>query len=128
MGHVPNKPVEWTLEDIRFWAGRLKVSQQALALRLEKLGYAPAGFMRRIRAQQPKVIHGEREGTGGNYNSTQVNELGDRFTLSVLHAERRAAIKTFEAAEIIAIKPQYFAGIQQQIETQKQESHADRPN
>lgn len=107
----PERPVEWTLDQIREWARRLKVSQQALALRLEQLGVAPQGYyerlveMQRLRPRTP----------GGNYNNTQVNELGDRFTSTVLSAENQRLITRSEAAEILDLAPRYFDGVREQI-------------
>ena len=40
----PDRPVEWEFVQVQNWARQLKVSQQALALRLEGLGVAPVGF------------------------------------------------------------------------------------
>ncbi len=77
----PNEPVEWERNDIREWAGQLKVSQQALALRLEDLGAAPAGFYGRLVAGQTKTARTKSE--GGNYVNTQAFEMGNRYVLDL---------------------------------------------
>lgn len=120
IGVWPNRPVEWGLADIRNWARKLKVSQQALALRFENLGLATAGFFARIRAQQgvaAAVPNAESE--GGDYINIQVNELGDRFTGTVLVAREESGIKSAEAAKILAIRPIYFARVRSQIDKQR---------
>ena len=114
----PDAPEEWSIHDLRDWARQLKVSQQALALRLEGLGIAPVGYYGRIVQQQIPVP--KREGTGGDYVNTQVNELGDKFTKNVISAEQVRNIPSVEASDILDIAPRHFARITEQIERQKQ--------
>lgn len=117
IGEWPNEPQEWDLDDIRNWADRLKVSQQSLALRFENLGIAPAGYYNAYRARQGRAAPPPEQG-GGNYVNTQVNELGDRFSYSVLQAEQRAHIAPVEAADMLDIRPVHFDNIRRQIENQ----------
>lgn len=117
IGAWPNEPREWALDEIRNWARRLKVSQQALAIRFEALGLAREGFYGRIREQQGQAVP-LPEQEGGNYVSTQVNELGNRFTKSVLSAEQTHRIQVAEAAEILALKPIHFDRVRRQIDDQ----------
>jgi Zn-dependent peptidase ImmA (M78 family) len=117
IGAWPNEPQEWTLDEIRNWARRLKVSQQALAIRFEALGLAREGFYARIRAQQGQAAR-LPEQDGGNYVNTQVNELGNRFTKAVLTAEQAHRIQVAEAAEILALKPIHFDRVRRQIDDQ----------
>lgn len=120
VGVWPNGPVEWGIGDIRNWARRLKVSQQALALRFENLGLAEVGFFARIRAQQGiAAALPNEDGEGGDYINIQVNELGDRFTGTVLVAREAAGIAYTEAAEILAIRPVHFARVRRQIDNQR---------
>lgn len=116
--HWPNRPVDWDFEDVAAWAARLKVSQQALALRLEGLGVAPAGYYRRLRDQQRR--RQRRAGDGGDYVNMQVNELGDHFTKTVLIAEERNQIAATEAAEILNLAPRHFPRVRDQLERQDQ--------
>lgn len=117
IGAWPNQPRDWAGDEIRYWARRLKVSQQALALRFEGLGLAPDGYFARYRAHQAPV-QPAREGGGGNYVNTHINELGDRFAQTVLRAEQDRRIQVAEAAEILAIRPVHFTRIRQQIADQ----------
>ena len=118
IGAWPNAPQEWTLEEIRNWARRLKVSQQALSLRFEGLGLAPIGFYSRIRAQQENAATPQRQQPGGNYVNTLVNELGNRFTKTVLVAKDTRRIQVAEASEILALKPDHFERVRRQIDDQ----------
>jgi hypothetical protein len=52
---VADHPVEWERANIRDWARQLKVSQQALALRLQEAGLAPDDFYARFVAGQRHV-------------------------------------------------------------------------
>ena len=112
----PDEPVEWARGKVTDWARKLKVSQQALALRLEELGLAPAGFYGRLIAQQQHVLRTDAE--GGNYVLTQVSEVGYRFTNAVLDAEDAAKISTVEASDMLAIAPRHFGVIKDRLEQQ----------
>ena len=114
----PQEPREWNLADVRHWARRLKVSQQALAIRLERLGVAPQGFFNRVVEQQEaRAPRGE---PGGNYVNTQVNELGYQYTSAILAAEGRNRIGPSEAAEMLDLAPRHFERVRFQIDNQNQ--------
>ena len=98
------------------WARRLKVSQQALALRLEQLGVAPIGFYASLVDQQAHA--NAREGEGGNAVSTQVSEIGYRYTRVVLVAEDSARISATEASEMLDVAPKHFAMIKDRLDQQ----------
>jgi len=110
----PNEPVEWTRAEIREWARQLKVSQQALALRLEDLRIAPTGFYNRMVAGQQKVVR--RKPDSGNYVNTQAFEMGNRYVLAVLNAESRGEIPKAEAAEMTQLAPAHFAKVRTQAD------------
>src|SRR5580693_9509886 len=110
----PNEPIEWNHNDIREWAKQLKVSQQALALRLEDVGIAPAGFFSRIVAGQKKVQRQKPE--GGNYVNTQAFEMGNRYVLAILNAAERGEIGLSEAAEMTQLAPQHFERVRTQAD------------
>jgi len=118
LGGWPLEPQDWDMGDVRNWARQLKVSQQAMALRFERLGIAPAGYYNTFRERQGQAA-APREPNGGNYVATQVNELGDRFSYSVLQAEHGARIAPVEAADILDIRPAHFGNIRQQIENHR---------
>lgn len=110
----PNEPVAWSISDIREWATMLKVSQQALALRLEHLGLAPTGFFSRIVAAQRHVPKPKTK--GGNYINTQMFELGNRYLRAVFSATDAGDIKPAEAAEMMQLAPKHFALVRSQVD------------
>jgi hypothetical protein len=112
----PNQPVRWPFSDIAIWARKLKVSQQALALRLEQLGVAPPGYYDLLVSQQE--IAAAREGEGGNAVTTQISEIGYRFTRVVLAAEDAAQISASEASEMLDVAPRHFAVIKDRLDHQ----------
>lgn len=71
----------------------------------------------KIRAQQGRALPRPPQ-EGGNYVNTQINELGDRFTNTVLEAERRSEIMPVEASDILDVRPVHFDRIRRQIEDQ----------
>jgi Zn-dependent peptidase ImmA (M78 family) len=113
--HWPTAPVEWTRTDVREWARKLKVSQQALALRLEQLGIAPKGFFDRIVAGQAKIDRSKP--TGGNYVNTNAFEMGNRYAWTILNAEARGDIGKAEAAEMMMLAPQHFEKVRKQTDS-----------
>ena len=112
--HWPNEPVEWDRNDIREWARQLKVSQQALALRLEDVKVAPRGFYSRIVAGQQKITRPKND--GGNYVNTNAFEMGNRYALAVLNAAARGEIGPAEAAEMTQLAPQHFEKVRIQAD------------
>lgn len=110
----PNEPIEWSRDDLREWANQLKVSQQALALRLEDVGLAPQGCYDRLVAGQHKLERQKAE--GGNYVNTQAYEMGNRYVLAVLNAAQRGDIGPAEAAEMTQLAPQHFERVRTQAD------------
>jgi Zn-dependent peptidase ImmA (M78 family)/transcriptional regulator with XRE-family HTH domain len=111
----PAEPVEWSIHDIREWAHMLKVSQQVLALRLEHLNAAPAGFYGRIVAQQQRV-NKMREIEGGSYVNSQMFELGNRYLRAVFTAAEAGEIRTAEASDMIDLAPKHFDYVKAQVD------------
>jgi Zn-dependent peptidase ImmA (M78 family) len=111
----PREPVEWARKDIREWARRLKVSQQALALRLESIGIAPRGFFDHIVAGQQKTELTKSK--GGNYVNTQAFEMGNRYVLAILGAAERGEIGPSEAAEMTQLAPKHFEKVRAQADS-----------
>ena len=102
----PDRPVEWDRDIVRVWARRLKVSQQALALRMEELAIAPPGFFRHIVAGQQQAARAPSR--GGNYVTSQIYEMGNRYLMAVLSAIDGGGIRLGEAAEMTHLSPQHF--------------------
>jgi Zn-dependent peptidase ImmA (M78 family) len=96
----PNSPVEWKDADIKRWAGRLKVSQRALAIRLEQLGLAPEGFGDRFAWGPPKK---KPKSDGGDQIATHLSEIGFTYTQRVLSALDRGVIDQVAAVEALGM-------------------------
>jgi Zn-dependent peptidase ImmA (M78 family) len=111
----PTEPVEWDRTSLREWAQQLKVSQQALALRLEDVHVAPVGYYGRIVAGQQRGAERPRT-PGGNYVNTNAFEMGNRYALAVLNAAARGDIGPSEAAEMTMLAPQHFEKVRSQAD------------
>ncbi len=118
MSFWPNKPENWERDYIRRCATRLKVSQQALALRLEEMGLAPPGFYSQFvwKGKDKKKISG---GDGGNYVVTRLNEIGGQYMSAIIGALDRQIIDPAHAAEALGLAADHFETVRQSIERQR---------
>lgn len=96
----PNSPVEWKDSEIKWWASRLKVSQRALAIRLEQLGIAPKDFGDRFSWGPPKK---RQKKEGGDQIATHLSEIGFTFTERILSALDRGIIDQVAAVEALGL-------------------------
>lgn len=108
----PNAPVEWEEKDVAKWATRLKVSQIALALRLEQLGLAPAGSSRRFDFGKPPA---KPKKSGGNYVATHLSEIGLNYCDKILSALDRQVIDEVQVVEALGLGAEHFDTIRQAI-------------
>jgi Zn-dependent peptidase ImmA (M78 family)/DNA-binding XRE family transcriptional regulator len=96
----PEEPQDWDDVTIREAARELKVSAQALAIRLEEIGIAPTGMSRRfvviIKPKKPGKV---------SYVRKHLSEIGGRYTSSVISALDREIIDAVHASEALALKP-----------------------
>jgi Zn-dependent peptidase ImmA (M78 family)/DNA-binding XRE family transcriptional regulator len=112
----PDHAVEWDNQTIADVARQLKVSAQALALRLEELGRAPEGFNRRFLFRPNK----KRDQTGGGYVRTRLSEIGGRYTGSVLSALERDVIDVVHASQALALGPQHLERARAYVDRQRE--------
>jgi Zn-dependent peptidase ImmA (M78 family) len=96
----PNSPVDWDSADIKRWAGRLKVSQRALAIRLEQLGLAPNGYGDKFAWGPPKK---KPTSDGGDQIATHLSEIGFTYTERILSALDRGVIDQVAAIEALGM-------------------------
>lgn len=108
----PNAPVEWEEKDVARWATRLKVSQIALALRLEQVGLAPSGFSRRFNWGKPPA---KPKKPGGNYVATHISEIGSNYSNKVLSALDRQVIDEVQAVEALGLGSEHFDTVRKAI-------------
>jgi Zn-dependent peptidase ImmA (M78 family) len=112
----PDGRYDWDDETIKNAARDLKVSAQALALRLEELERARSGFNRRFVFRPGK----KREQTGGGYVRTQLSEIGGRYTASVISALDRDVIDAVQASEALSLKPPHLDRARMYVDRQRE--------
>ena len=111
----PNGAFEWDSDVVRQTSRRLKVSAEALAIRLQDLGKAPPNFSRRFRTS---VYVRKHETEGGNYVATRLNEIGVLYTESVISALERDLIDVVHASEALGLSPTHIDKARAYIERQ----------
>lgn len=117
----PNEPIDWQPAIIGEASRELKVSRQALAIRLEELGLAPEGFNRAFVAR-PKAREKAKD---GNYINTRLSEIGGRFTASVMSALDRDVIDETHASEALGLSPPYLQRARAYVERQRELASAE---
>jgi Zn-dependent peptidase ImmA (M78 family)/DNA-binding XRE family transcriptional regulator len=101
----PNQPIDWSNGDVARWAMRLKVSQRALAIRLEQMNLAPRGFSDKFIA----VSNARKKKTGkGNYVATRLSEIGLAYTEKLLAALDRRAIDDVQFVEATGLSSDHI--------------------
>ena len=100
----PDQPINWDEGTIWNAARRLKVSAQALTIRLEELNKAPPGF------NQLFVVKGDPvpKPTGDqkpDFVRTRLSELGGYYTESVIAALDREVINVVNASQALGFSP-----------------------
>ncbi len=96
----PSAPIDWDGRRIIEFAAQFKVSQQAMALRLEAIGIAPDGFFNSFKEKQPKI---KRRSKGGMVTPAKMRlyTLGRLFPTTIIHALDNGAIGQVEATQIL---------------------------
>lgn len=107
-------PHEFTDSEVRQLATRFKVSNRAMALRLEKLSLAPRGFYGRRTAPwdipvEPLPISSKQQ---PDYIKIRIKQVGRLHAKTVLRAVERHAINVFDASELIGLQPKSLAKVQ----------------
>jgi Zn-dependent peptidase ImmA (M78 family) len=111
----PDRSQDWDDATIREAARQLKVSAQALAIRLEELNKAPEGLNRRFKFRGPvQKVEGQP-----SYVTTRLSEIGGRFTASVIGALDRDVIDSVHASEALALKPSRLEDARAYVERQR---------
>jgi Zn-dependent peptidase ImmA (M78 family) len=103
-------PYEFSNSDVRRLAARFRVSNSAMALRLEETGIAPRGFYHRTTAPWDIPVEPKRP-TGKTQPSpirTRLKRIGILHAATVLEAVRVRAINSFDASQLIGLQAAYF--------------------
>jgi Zn-dependent peptidase ImmA (M78 family)/DNA-binding XRE family transcriptional regulator len=110
----PSEPIRWNMTTITYAAARLKVSAQALAIRLEELQKAPRNF-NRIFTFKPKE-RPQRPDSRPNPVVVRLSEIGARFIQSVIGALDREVIDSVHASQALGISSNNFPKARAYIE------------
>ena len=107
-------PYEFSDADVKRLATRFRVSNSAIALRLEKTGLAPNGFYGRRAAPwdlpvEPRPITSERQ---PDYVKIRMKRIGRLHAETVLRAVKLRVINSFDASELIGLQPGTLGKVQ----------------
>lgn len=100
-------PHEFTDAEVKRLATRFRVSNRAMALRLEKSGLAPKGFydLRTAPWDLPVEPKPRKTKTRPDYVTIRLKRVGQLHAATVLRAVERRIINSFDASELIGIQP-----------------------
>ena len=115
----PNEPVDWDTNTIRWCASRLKVSQMALALRLQEMGFAPSNFFARFNWGSGYNPPRKTEG-GGSYVAIRLSEVGSRYAGAVIDAFDRGAVGTVAASQALNLSEEQFPKVRTYVERRRE--------
>jgi Zn-dependent peptidase ImmA (M78 family) len=101
------RPYEFSDADIKRLSARFRVSNSAIALRLEKTALAPKGFFARRTGpwdlpDEPKPI---APTSSPDYIKIRLKRIGKLHAATVLRAVKRRAISSFDASLLIGLQP-----------------------
>ena len=116
----PDRPEEWPDATIHAAARSLKVSAQALAIRLEDLGKAHEGLNRRFAYRVPPP----RKPAKVRYTIRRLSEIGGRYTASIIGALDREIIDVVRASQDLALKPNSLDDARAYVERQLELANA----
>ena len=121
---LPPDPIEvdWQDKQIARAANRMHVSQQALAIRLETLGYARDKFAERYNFGKPfqeEKAKKKSKGPSVSWAEKRLRRLGLGYSSRVLTALERRDISEVSAYRMLNAKPAHFAEIQNLIELER---------
>lgn len=97
-GPTPNSPDENIEAKLKYRASRMKVSQHALAIRLENLGYAPKGFSKDYGRYYG--FKARKKSEGGNPNATLLSDAGGAFVTDAAEAIREGLISPSDLTDL----------------------------
>jgi Zn-dependent peptidase ImmA (M78 family) len=113
-------PHEFSDSDVKRLAMRFRVSNRAMALRLEKTGLAPKGFYGRRTApwDLPTVEPVPITSTSAHpdYIKMCIKRVGKLHATTVLRAVKRHVINSFDASELIGLQPSSLGKLQAALE------------
>lgn len=111
-------PHEFSDDNVRRLSSRFRVSNSAMALRLEKTGLAPKGFYARHTTAWdiPTIPRPPTSKQQPSYVTLRMKRIGRLHAEIVLQAVKRGVINTFDASELIGLQPGSFSKLRVTIE------------
>jgi Zn-dependent peptidase ImmA (M78 family)/DNA-binding XRE family transcriptional regulator len=114
-------PCDFSDADVRQLASWFRVSNRAIALRLEKTGLAPHGFYAKrtgawdIPVPKPVILDSKRQ---PNAIKIRIKRIGRLHASTVIEAMKRNAINPFDASELfgLQLRPTTLKSIQAALE------------
>lgn len=115
-----DRPTEWDSTEIAEGARQLRVSQQALALRLEELGQAPPGFYEAWLARYEGPP--SRQITLGPvpWERRVVRRFGTGYPDLVFSALDRGVITQLDAYRLLKVKPEHFNRVRREVTSRRE--------
>jgi Zn-dependent peptidase ImmA (M78 family) len=116
IGREPT-PRDFSDADIRTLAARFRVSNRAIALRLEETRLAPKGFYARRTApwDVPTARRPQSPDSKPSYVVLRIKRLGRLHTATVVRAYKRKAINSFDASDLLGLAPTTLTKLQAAI-------------
>lgn len=107
-------PYEFSDADVKRLAAQFRVSNRAIALRLEKTGLAPRGFYARRTApwDLPSELGPAKSARQPDHIKIRIKRIGRLHAATVLRAVERRVINSFDASELIGLQPGTFGKVQ----------------
>ena len=114
-------PYEFSDGDVKRLSNIFRVSNRAMALRLERTGFAPTGFyaMRTAPWDVPlelKTVEISPKRQQPSQIRITLKRVGKLHAATVLEAVKRHAINSFDASELIGLRPSTFSKVEAQLE------------
>jgi Zn-dependent peptidase ImmA (M78 family)/transcriptional regulator with XRE-family HTH domain len=107
-----------TIPELDTAARRLSVTISQMALRMEDLGLAGAGYFKGIVSQLQKPTPAPKKKDGDTqvpYRYTYLSRYGERLAHGVLDALDAGLISTVEAARVLHASPDHFEGFRETL-------------
>jgi len=113
-------PQEPSLQALGFAADKLCVTISSLALRLEEIGIAPAGYYRKTarnlaKLAAPTKAKPTKKKSEVPYKYTYLSRFGENFTGKVLDSFENGSISNVEASQILNASPKHFGAFRETI-------------
>jgi Zn-dependent peptidase ImmA (M78 family) len=113
-------PYEFSDGEVKRLSNVFRVSKRAMALRLERTGFAPDGFYAKRTAPWDVPIEPKPELASKRQQPSAIKitlkRVGKLHAATVLEAVKRHAINSFDASELIGLRPSTFSKVEAQLE------------